>query len=144
TLMRMFADLKVRPKLMVLHNLFFIVLAAATYFTLIPFYKQQVSSARERELSIITQIFQLETQLSKLQGLEVYDYREGIAAEVGLPEEARAWLALHPDGVWRNPTATRYIFARQQNSENYRRLTIPETFYGDSVRRAQLALFMVL
>ena len=144
TLVRMFADLKIRPKLMVLHNLFFIVLAAATYFTLIPFYKQQVSSAREREISIITQIFRLETPLSKLEGLEAYEYREGKAGEVKLPVEAREWLDKNPDGVWRNLVASRYVFARQPGSGVYRRLTIPETFYGDSVRRAQLALFMVL
>ena len=144
TLIRMFADLKVRPKLMVLHNLFFIVLATATYFTLIPFYKQQVDSARDRELSIITQIFRLETPLSKLEGLEAYEYREGNADEVTLPEEARDWLDKNPEGVWRNPSASHYVFARQHASSTYRRLTIPETFYGDSVRRAQLALFMVL
>ena len=143
--MRMFADLKVRPKLMVLHNLFFIVLTAATYFTLIPFYKQQVASARERELSIITQIFQLETPLSKLEGLEAYEYREGQAPDVAVPDEARDWLNQNPGGVWKNPASSHYVFARQPGASGaYRRLTIPETYYGDSVRRAQLALFMVL
>ena len=144
TLIRMFADLKVRPKLMVLHNLFFIVLTAATYFTLIPFYKQQVAASRDRELSIITQIFRLETPLSKLEGLEAYDYREGKATDVSLPAEAREWLDGNPGGVWKNPSASRFVFARQRAPDIYRRLTIPETFYGDSVRRAQLALFMVL
>jgi len=144
SLLRMFADLKVRPKLMVLHNLFFIVLTAATYFTLIPFYKQQVNDARDRELAIITQIFRLETHLSKLEGLEVYEYREGTAAEVALPREARDWLDRNPGGVWKNPNTSHYVFAQQRGSGTYRRLTIPETFYGESVRRAQLALFMVL
>ena len=144
TLIRMFADLKVRPKLMVLHNLFFIVLTAATYFTLIPFYKQQVSNARERELSIITQIFRLETPLSKLEGLEAYEYREGAPGAVELPKEASLWLDKNPEGVWRNLASSRYVFTHGQSPGLYRRLTIPETFYGDSVRRAQLALFMVL
>ncbi|MDP8989736.1 MAG: hypothetical protein M3N41_06615, partial [Acidobacteriota bacterium] len=36
----MFGNLKVRPKLMVLHNLFFLVLTTAAYFTLIPLYEQ--------------------------------------------------------------------------------------------------------
>jgi signal transduction histidine kinase len=143
-LIRMFADLKVRPKLMVLHNLFFIVLAAASYFTLIPLYKQQVLAARDREMAILTQMFRLETPLAKLQGLEIYDYREGTAPEVTLPEEARNWLALNPGGVWQNPFSSRFVFAKRPNSGLYRRLTIPETFYGDSVRRAQFALFLVL
>ena len=143
-LVQLFADLKVRPKLMVLHNLFFIVLAAASYFTLIPLYKQQVAAAREREVAIITQMFRLETPLARLPGLEIYDYREGFAAEVSLPEEARKWLASNPGGAWQNPSASRWVFASRPNSSLYRRLTIPETFYGDSVRRAQFALFLVL
>jgi len=140
----MFADLKVRPKLMVLHNLFFIVLAAATYFTLIPFYKQQVASARERELSIITQIFRLETPLSRLEGLEAYEYIEGTASDVALPPVAHDWLDKNPGGVWKNPPLSHYVFTHDPRAGVYRRLTIPETYYGDSVRRAQLALFMVL
>jgi signal transduction histidine kinase len=145
SLIRMFADLKVRPKLMVLHNLFFIVLAAATYFTLIPFYKQQVNDARERELSIITQIFRFEVPLSQQDGLGAYEYREGQPSEIGLPPEAEAWLSQNPTGVWRNPAVSHYVFARHRQGPNaYRRLTIPDTYYGDSVRRAQLALFMVL
>ena len=37
---RAFGNLKVRPKLMVLHNLFFLVLTTAAYFSLIPLYEQ--------------------------------------------------------------------------------------------------------
>jgi signal transduction histidine kinase len=40
---------------MVLHNLFFLVLASAVYFTLIPLYESQVADAQRRELRIITQ-----------------------------------------------------------------------------------------
>lgn len=50
---RIFGDLKVRPKLMVLHNLFFLVLACATYFTLIPLYEKQVADAQSREVQIL-------------------------------------------------------------------------------------------
>jgi len=39
----MFGNLKVRPKLMVLHNLFFLVLTTTAYFTLIPLYEQLVT-----------------------------------------------------------------------------------------------------
>src|SRR5579863_7995478 len=130
TLIRLFADLKVRPKLMVLHNLFFIVLAAATYFTLIPFYKQQVNDARERELSIITQIFRFDVPLSQQDGLEAYEFREGSAPDLSLPLEARTWLDKNPGEVWKNPAVSHYVFARQRdNPDAYRRLTIPETYY---------------
>ncbi|MDP9114388.1 MAG: HAMP domain-containing histidine kinase [Acidobacteriota bacterium] len=37
--------MKVRPKLMVLHNLFFLILTTTAYFTLIPLYEQLVTDA---------------------------------------------------------------------------------------------------
>src|ERR1700730_6014392 len=43
SLARNFGNLKVRPKLMVLHNLFFLVLACAAYFSLIPLFENQVA-----------------------------------------------------------------------------------------------------
>lgn len=43
---RTFGDLKVRVKLIVLHNLFFFVLAASAYFSLIPLFEQQVAGSR--------------------------------------------------------------------------------------------------
>lgn len=50
---RIFGDLKVRPKLMVLHNLFFLVLACAAYFTLIPLFEKQLLNAQAREIQIL-------------------------------------------------------------------------------------------
>jgi two-component system NtrC family sensor kinase len=52
---RLFGNLKVRPKLMVLHNLFFLVLACAAYFSLIPLYERLVADARARESAIVQQ-----------------------------------------------------------------------------------------
>jgi signal transduction histidine kinase len=56
SLARTFGNLKVRPKLMVLHNLFFLVLAGAAYFSLIPLFEKQVADAREREYAILEQL----------------------------------------------------------------------------------------
>jgi signal transduction histidine kinase len=47
---RLFGDLKIRPKLMVLHNLFFLILSGAVYFALIPVIEQEVRQAEVREL----------------------------------------------------------------------------------------------
>jgi signal transduction histidine kinase len=55
SLARSFGDLKVRPKLMVLHNVFFLVLACAAYFSLIPLFEKLVADARAREVSIMQQ-----------------------------------------------------------------------------------------
>jgi signal transduction histidine kinase len=56
SLTRSFGNLKVRPKLMVLHNLFFLVLAIAAWFTLIPLFEKLVADARAREVSIVEQV----------------------------------------------------------------------------------------
>ncbi len=53
---RSFGNLKVRLKLMVLHNLFFLVLTCAAYFSLIPLFEQQVTDARAREASILERV----------------------------------------------------------------------------------------
>ena len=50
SLARAFGNLKVRPKLMVLHNLFFLVLTCAAYFSLIPLFEKLVADARAREV----------------------------------------------------------------------------------------------
>ena len=139
---RLFGDLQVRPKLMVLHNLFFLVLTASTYFALIPIYQRQVEEARERELRIITQVFQLDVPLSKAPGLEGYQYREGSAEEVALPAAARAWLDANPTGVWKDLPRSRYVFARKAGA--YHRLTVPESVFADTVARAKITLFLVL
>jgi len=147
TIRRLFGDLRVRPKLMVLHNLFFLVLTAAAYFSLIPQYERQVTDARERELRIITQIFQLALPLTAVEGLEEYQYREGSPAEIAMPSSVERWLEAHPGSVWRDATASsRYLFAHDPKGGGiqYRRLTIPEFIYGDSVRRAQITLFLIL
>ena len=54
-LARSFGDLNVRPKLIVLHNLFFLVLTCAVYFSLIPLFEQQLADARAREAQVLTQ-----------------------------------------------------------------------------------------
>ena len=56
SLTTIFGNLKVRPKLMVLHNLFFLVLTCAAYFSVIPLFEKLVADARARELTIEHQI----------------------------------------------------------------------------------------
>lgn len=53
---RLFGDLKVRPKLMVLHNLFFLVLTCAVYLSLVPLFEKQVADARDRELALVRNV----------------------------------------------------------------------------------------
>ena len=56
-LVRHFGSLRVRYKLMVLHNLFFLVLSIAVYLSVIPVFSQHMASARQRELHMVAQMF---------------------------------------------------------------------------------------
>jgi len=69
----MFGDLRVRPKLIVLHNLFFLVLTCAAYFSLIPLFDQQVRDARQREERI-------------LRGVESEEARQEISKQVRIAQ----------------------------------------------------------
>ena len=51
-----FGDLRIRTKLIVLHNLFFLVLTIGVYFSLIPLFEKIVADARAREVSILRQV----------------------------------------------------------------------------------------
>lgn len=125
---RVFGDLRVRPKLMVLHNLFFLVLTAAAYFSLIPQYRKQVEDAREREFRLITQVVRQEQPLSRAE----------------LPPAAREFLDRNAGGVWKDPAAPGNIYIREARTDQYRRLIIPEDDVEDSVRRAEITLFLIL
>lgn len=50
---RLFGNLKVRLKLIVLHNLFFLVLTGAAYFSLIPLFEAQIQDAQRREFRLL-------------------------------------------------------------------------------------------
>ena len=46
---RLFGDLRIRPKLVILHNIFFLVLTCAAYVSLIPLVEEHITTARARE-----------------------------------------------------------------------------------------------
>jgi len=130
---RLFGDLKVRPKLMVLHNLFFLVLAISVYISLIPLLQHEVSSAEERELHIITRTLTTE------------DYGQGPADTLRIPKAVRAWLDAHPGKSWHDSAPPREtIYQKDPLTGMYRRFRIPPGTYEDVVRRARRNLFIVL
>lgn len=141
---RAFGDLKVRPKLIVLHNLFFLILACAVYFTLIPSFERRVAAAKTIEVSLITQIFSEDRPLKDLPKMESYSYAEGSADKVQVPLDIRAWLDAHPGEVWQSTTTSDFIYRKDPRTGLYRRLTLPNVVYDAVVERAKLALFLVL
>lgn len=144
-LVRNFGGLKVRYKLVVLHNLFFFVLAAAVYFSVIPIFKEHIAAAHDRELRMVSQIFAAELPLSvadEKSELAFYDFRRGSAASLGLAPEGVAYLAAHPNATWQQGRDT--LFRRAHDGIRYRRVNLSPEFYEKALRQARLSLFVVL
>lgn len=141
---KLFGDLKVRPKLMVLHNVFFVVLASAVYLALIPPFEQQVGRAEARETALVTRLFTEGNPVLQSPEMSIYEYRYGTSAAIGIPEAAAHWLDAHPGAVWRSPSDPDRIYIRDPRSAEYRSLRVPHAFYARAVRRARWALIIVL
>ena len=142
-----FGDLKVRPKLMVLHNLFFLILTCAAYFSLIPLFENRVANARAREISLIRHMFVLEPSAARpleSPGLEIYEYREGTADELQIPARVREWLYANPNSAWHDPSSSDLMFRKDSRGGQYRKVRLPYAFYDEVMRRARITLFVVL
>jgi signal transduction histidine kinase len=140
---RAFGNLKVRPKLMVLHNLFFLVLACAVYFAVIPLFQKQVGDARKRELELVRQVFSSGVPVSQLKGLETYEFRSGSAQDLQVPRSVRVWLDSNPGEIWwdvRSP----YTYRKDPDDRLYYRLRTDMGSFNDILARARLTLFIVL
>ncbi|HYP12452.1 MAG TPA: histidine kinase dimerization/phospho-acceptor domain-containing protein, partial [Bryobacteraceae bacterium] len=143
SLSRRFGDLEVRPKLIVLHNLFFLILTAAVYFTLIPTFERRVASARQIEISLLTEIFSGDRPPRQLRESDTYDYHEGTASALAIPEPTRAWLENNPGQVWHDLRSP-FLYRLDPRSGLYRRIKLPTVAYDEVVERAKITLFIVL
>ncbi len=140
---RLFGDLKVRPKLIVLHNTFFLILTCAAYFTLIPLVEEGVASARLRENSLLLEIFSDDRPLPHLPGSEIYAFQEGSAGALGIPADVQVWLDANTGAVW-SRAGQPMVYRKSPASGYYRRMRLPDGNYQQMIERAQLALFIVL
>ncbi|MBC7924661.1 MAG: hypothetical protein H7039_03305 [Bryobacteraceae bacterium] len=136
-----FGDLRIRPKLILLHNLFFLSLACAVYFTLIPPFERRVAAARTIEISLITEIFSGDRPPARLPHIGEYRYTEGTAGQTGLGEEIQDWLDRNPGLV---TTRDDVLYRKDPRTGLYRRLTLPTTVYDEVTDRARNTLFVVL
>lgn len=144
-LTRLFGDLKVRPKLVILHNLFFLILSVSVYLSVIPTFAQKIADARQRELLMVGQIFAAELAMdnrSEPSGLEIYNYREGLPRDLGLTEEGQQFLAAHPNETWQQGAES--LFRQAKHPGEYRRVRLPRYFYEDAVQQARVTLFLAL
>lgn len=142
---RAFDDLKVRPKLVLLHNLFFLVLTVSVYFSVIPVFEDKIAAAEQRELAMVTVIFRAGLPMSGMASPEngdLYHYREGLARDVGLTKAGQSFLADNPEETWQQGRET--LFRNGKAPGEYRTVSLSPEFYETSVQRARMLLFIVL
>jgi signal transduction histidine kinase len=144
-LVRAFGALKVRPKLVVLHNFFFFVLAVSVYLSVIPVFSEHIASARQRELRMLSQIFAAELPMNvdhEPSGLSVYNVREGSATQLDIPIEGQAFLRDHPSATWQQGRDN--LFRSGKLPGQYREVSLSPEFYEKALRQARISLFVVL
>lgn len=139
-----FGDLKVRLKLIVLHNTFFLVLTSSVYFTVFPLLEQRVSGARSREISLIQQALLAESPLPRLPGLEIYSFEEGGAESLALSKDLHDWLDQNPGRIRGDATTDEFLFRKSPTSGVYRRIRLPNEYYRQALQLVRWALFLVL
>lgn len=127
--------------MMVLHNLFFLVLAASVYFTVIPLVESHVNAARAREFSLLRKVF-LEDPMPQVPG-QAYRFQEGVAPALGIPPAAVNWLELHPGQIYDDPNST-MLYRLVPSTGVFRSVETPEIHYESVVRRAKITIFVVL
>jgi signal transduction histidine kinase len=140
-----FGSLRVRYKLMVLHNLFFLVLSVAVYLSVIPVFSQHMASARLRELHMAAQMFGAELPIGSSpepSELSFYEFKQGSAAELALSADGVAALKADPRTTWQQDGET--LFRPSRAPGQYRRLRLSPEFYDRALRQARLSLFIVL
>lgn len=142
---RRFSDLRLRPKLMVLHNLFFLILTLAVYFSLIPLVEERLAAARSREVTLIWNTFSALTPESGEQELRFYDLKSGSGMEFGLPESAQSWMIRYPGRIWQRDSGSDTIYKLIDGSDNrFYRLTLPLDFYDGILASIKMVMFAVL
>jgi signal transduction histidine kinase len=139
---RVFGGLNVRRKLAFLHNVFFMVLAASVYLSVIPLFSRQIEATKQRELLMISQMMAAEIPVSARQQTRdvAIDETAGTAQAIDLPSDGQQYLQLHPNATWIQGES---VF-RVENGGLYRRVTLTGDFYNRALHRAKLMLFATL
>lgn len=141
---RRFGDLRVRPKLMVLHNAFFLLLASAIYLSVLNLVESRMAQAQRREMTLILNAFSAHSPESEQLALNAYDLRSGTAGDFGLPDEAQAWMQRYPGRIWQRNEASEHVYKLIPGAARYYRLTLPLTFYENLNSSVRIALFLTL
>lgn len=124
---------------MVLHNLFFLVLTCAAYFSVIPLFEKLVSDARGHEIAILKQVPQLPSQLA----LSQESYQRAVArakltlflvlGSIYVLAVLVLESAIMPLYVYRPLRRMLAADAATQAGEHERELIPPEDILGDEI-----------
>ena len=135
-------DLRVRQKLMVFHNLFFLILSAAVYFALIPPVAARLDQAQHREINLILELFQRVDTTSAKQ-LGDYELLYGTPEALKVPAEGQQWLEAHPSDIYGDETLGEWVYKKGDGGK-YWRLRLPHSFYREIITGIRFALFAIL
>ena len=141
---RSFNNLKVRPKLMVLHNLFFLALTGAVYFSLLPLFERTIASAQAREVSLIAQVLTGQNVGLRLRDVSFYNFREGPPDTLRIPGHIITWLRQNSGQVFQELEHDDTIYWQGPGSSLYRSARVPVVIYRRAISQAKLTLFLVL
>jgi hypothetical protein len=117
-----FRDLRVRPKLIVLHNVFFLILACAVYYSVIPLVEEYVATSRQQEAALLGAVFLAQRTDLPSAGIVPEDRVFGSAEQIGVPEAVRAWLEEHPEETRLDPAYPGFLYRWDAASGQYGRL----------------------
>ena len=139
-----FRDLRVRPKLIVLHNVFFLILACAVYYSVIPLVEEYVATSREQEAALLGEVFLERRADLPSAGIRAEDRTYGSAEQLGVPEAVRSWLQEHPNETRLDPAYPGFIYRLDATSGQYGRLRFDDSPFELIVTQARISLFAAL
>ena len=133
---RLFGNLKVRPKLMVLHNIFFLVLTCAAYFSLIPLYEQVLTDSHAHEVNVEAPSAQVPSQAQPVDRSELRQVRLRLFLLLGLIYLLAVLVlesTIMPQYVYRPLQQMLVADAATQMGDRERELIPPEEILGDEI-----------
>jgi len=139
-----FRDLRVRPKLIVLHNVFFLILACAVYYSVIPLVEEYVATSRQREAALLGEVFLEQRSDLPSAGIMPEDREYGSAAQLAVPAAVRAWLEEHPQETRLDSAYPGVLYRWDAVSGEYGRLRFDDSSFELIVSQARISLFAAL
>jgi len=139
-----FSNLRVRSKLIVIHNLFFLVLASAFYVFVIPLVEDGLAGVRLREATALAERFLIADEALPNGSLQEEDRRRGVAEDLNIPFSTRRWLDRRPGELFYQDGFPGHIYLFDPDRGEYASLLVPTDFYEDVVDRVRRALFVAL